>query len=457
MDPKYSNIFWHQGVKIFEEDILKSKSGRIRIAHLENDVTKAFLNVLQYCSPKVLRSFLNMIPVKDPPESFDYDFQITSDRNYREYKKKIMLSIISSSTPIISDPMYTVEKSIPDAAIFNQNTVILIESKTQSPLNKEQIANHIKHFLGSETGDKIITWEDLSEKLNQVAKTTDKFDKFLINQFTSFLELIGIAEFRGFRSEDFEMLDLINKIPQEDYLDLKRIMYRKVKKFTEKIYEAISAKFTFKPNSMKVAKVTGRTFWIWSTIYFHDGNKDMHVNYYPNINFNFGPNGIEFSLNAETKNSIQFLLRKISLNSSSFDKAVSKLSDFTLNPYFKLQYLPQDNFIWLLIDGYPKKLEQNSLEQLRSDLDPIKQNWQKIKHTLLYRMETKDIRSDSNKFFSDNEILHARNKNPNPNYAIRIDRVYPREFISQQKDVVKYFVNEVMKFNGFLKKLFLEE
>ncbi len=41
MNPKYSNIFWHQGVKIFEETVLKSKQDQIKVAHLENDVTKA--------------------------------------------------------------------------------------------------------------------------------------------------------------------------------------------------------------------------------------------------------------------------------------------------------------------------------------------------------------------------------------------------------------------------------
>jgi len=51
MDPKYSNIFYHQGVKIFEEKVLKSKQGQTKIAHLENDVTKALLNLFQHCSP----------------------------------------------------------------------------------------------------------------------------------------------------------------------------------------------------------------------------------------------------------------------------------------------------------------------------------------------------------------------------------------------------------------------
>ena len=70
MNPKYSNIFWHQGVKIFEEEILKSKKGRVKVAHLENDVTKAFINLFQHCSPKALSNFLQMIPVKEAPDRY---------------------------------------------------------------------------------------------------------------------------------------------------------------------------------------------------------------------------------------------------------------------------------------------------------------------------------------------------------------------------------------------------
>jgi hypothetical protein len=56
MNPKYSNIFRHQGVRIFEEEILKGKKGRVKVAYLENDVTKALINLFQHCSPKVLKA-----------------------------------------------------------------------------------------------------------------------------------------------------------------------------------------------------------------------------------------------------------------------------------------------------------------------------------------------------------------------------------------------------------------
>jgi len=64
MNPKYSNIFWHQGVKVFAESLLKTESGRVKIEHLENDVTKALLNLFEHCTPKILGAFLKLINVR---------------------------------------------------------------------------------------------------------------------------------------------------------------------------------------------------------------------------------------------------------------------------------------------------------------------------------------------------------------------------------------------------------
>jgi hypothetical protein len=83
MDSKYSNIFWHQGVKIFEEELLKTEKGRIRVSRLENDVTKALLNVFQHGSKKLLGTFLQSIGVKQAPETFEFDFQVTDTEKYR--------------------------------------------------------------------------------------------------------------------------------------------------------------------------------------------------------------------------------------------------------------------------------------------------------------------------------------------------------------------------------------
>jgi hypothetical protein len=151
MKPRYSNIFCHQGVKIFEEKVLNTEKGRIRVDHLENDVTKALLNLFEHCSGGVLKSFLNLINVKDAPGSFEFAFQVTNKNNYRQHRKKIMLCIVSDYTQQKSDGSYSTNFSIPDACIFNSHTAILIEAKTQSPLIEEQIDSHIKNYLGSDT------------------------------------------------------------------------------------------------------------------------------------------------------------------------------------------------------------------------------------------------------------------------------------------------------------------
>ena len=90
MDPKYSNIFWHQGVKLFDDTVLKNQKGRIKVAHLENDVTKALINLFQHCRPKVLQALLKMISVKEAPEAFQFDFQVTDSSTYRQKSERIM-------------------------------------------------------------------------------------------------------------------------------------------------------------------------------------------------------------------------------------------------------------------------------------------------------------------------------------------------------------------------------
>ncbi len=165
MNPKYSNIFWHQGIKIFEENLLKTDTGRIKIEHLENDVTKALLNLFEHCSPIVLKSFLNLISIKEPAHAFSFEFQVTDSSNYKQRRNRIFLAIVTESTAVKSDPSYNKAMTRPDACIYSENTAILIETKTQSPLIQEQVDNHIKQFLGTATKKHTVTWELISERL----------------------------------------------------------------------------------------------------------------------------------------------------------------------------------------------------------------------------------------------------------------------------------------------------
>jgi len=198
---------------------------------LENDVTKALINIFQLTNKIVLQKFLSLINVKDAAETFQFDFQVYDSNKYRHLPNRIMLSIISSSTSTISDSNYLKNITIPDAAIYNAHTVILIECKTQSPLVLEQISSHIKYYLGSDTAEKVITWENICIVFQNLLKKETISNSFLIEHFINLLELIGISQFRGFKKEDFELLNLISKIPREEYFDYKRILNKKIEKF----------------------------------------------------------------------------------------------------------------------------------------------------------------------------------------------------------------------------------
>lgn len=453
MDSRYSNIFWHQGVKIFEDGLLGTKKGRARISHLENDVTKALLNIFQHCNKKLLGLFLRLLDIRQAPETFEFDFQVTDTYTYRQKNQRIMLSIISATTQTKSNPEYKVEKSQPDACIFNKDIAVLIESKTQSPLIQEQIESHIKHIIGTATKQRTLTWEEISERFNIYKGSVSSKDKFLISQFTEFLGLIGLAEFKGFLATDFAMLGAIEKIPYEEYLDFKRLLTKKIDRFMDLLGEKIKYAFQFKTFVPQVGKVNLTYPAIWSAFSFID-NAKTHVNYYPNINFGFSEHGIEFALNAETQTSVKKILSFIKQNNNEFERIAQHLKDFNFSLYFKYQYLPKDHFIWNFIPGYPKEMSTFTAKDVSSAIEKFGNDWHNYRKTLFFQMEKGMLKHPSGRFFSRNELDFALNHNRMPNFVIRFEKRYPSHEIEQlKKGVVNLFKGEILKLRRLIQSV----
>jgi hypothetical protein len=448
MQPKYSNIFWHEGVKIFEENLLKTEKGRIRIDHLENDVTKALLNLFEHCNRKVLGAFLRIIGAKGSPDAFEMDFQVTDTVKFRQKKNKIMLSIVSTSTPSKSDANYARNITRPDACIFSENTAILIEAKTQSPLIEEQIESHIKEFLGSDTTIRRITWEDISENFINLQKKLGEKDRFLISQFCALLELIGISEFNGFSASDFEMLGSVGRIPDEDFLDFKRALHRKIGKFITMLTVEIKPSFSFKNFETYVPGVSlSRT--TWCGFYFFDDDSNIGVNVYPNLNFVFSEYGIEISVNAEIKSSINQIIRCMKKTPEEFDSIVTSIKDFTFSIYYRMQFRPRV-LIWNLVPGYPLNVEDFRSKNILSSIQNFGKEWRHFRNTLLFQMKIGERKHYSGRFFSDSELEFAKKRNPRPSFALRFDkRSSAKDIEKMGKKIIPSFKKEALK----LKKL----
>jgi len=454
MDIKYLNIFWHQGVKLFEESLLSTEKGRVRIDHLENDVTKALLNLLQHCKSNIVfKAFLQMLRIHEFHRTFEFDFQVIDSSKYRRQNNRIMLSIVSNFTQRKSQASYIIEQSRPDACIFNKNTAVLIESKTQSPLIQEQVQSHIRHYLGTATKTLTITWEDISDKFQGISGKLPPLDKFLVTQFCEFLELIGIAEFHGFTPSDFSMLGSILTITEEDYLDFKRMLHRKIEKFKNLLYADVKQYIVFKNNQLKMMRVTPKSPAIWSAIYFYDDDARIHVNHYPNINFIYTDQGIELAINGETQSSFRLILSKVTEHPDEFESIARQLDDFNFIISYKFQYFPRNNFIWNPIPGFPQAMNKISVKDIMTKKNGLEKDWSDIKNTLIYQMKSGRVRHTSGRVFNSNEIKYAKEHNRQPNYAIRIEKSYTAtDLVKLDKHkLIIFFKNEISRLVDCLK------
>ena len=444
LDPKYSNIFWHQGVKVFEDGILNSQKGQVKVAHLENDVTKAMLNLFEHCSSKVLNAFLQMIGIKQAPGAFNFEFQVTDTESLRSKPVRIMLCIISASTGRGSSSSYKAMHSIPDACIYSKDTAILIEAKTQSPLIRIQIESHINHYLGTATRERTVTWEDISEKFKLIDLKGQ--DLFLVTQFLEFLELIGISEFNGFSEIDFAMLGALGKIPDEDFSDFKRLFHRKTDKFMALLEAEIAPIYSFKPFKSYVSRVKTNTIGTYSGFNFFDDDPSLHNNYYPNININYLNHCVDLTLNAETKPSVKCVLSCIKKKAEKLDIVLKKIQTLKILVYYKIQYQPMDHFIWNLVPGFPKSSGTFNSADILDELKIFESHWSDFKDTILYQMEAGHLKHSSDRVYTVKEIDFARKRNTRPNYVIRFGRQYPIDQVTKKKKkIVQFFKGEIVK------------
>jgi len=326
----------------------------------------------------------------------------------------------------------------------------LFFSKTQSPLITEQIESHIKEYLGSDTLTRRITWEDISENFINLQKSLNEKDRFLFSQFRSFLELIGISEFNGFSASDFEMLGSIGKIPDEDFLDFKRALRRKIEKFLQKITDAVKPSFDFKNYETHLPGV-GLSSATWCMLYFYDDDSKIGVNYYPNLNFLLREYGIEISVNAETKSSINCIMQCMNNKPAEFDSIVSSIKDLIFPIYYRLQFRPRA-FRWNLVPGYPISVEDFRSDNIIASIKNFEKEWPNFRRTLIFQMKIGEQKHHSGRFFSENELNFASQRNPRPNFALRFEKRFNAEQIDEMgKKILPTFKNEVLKLRELLK------
>jgi hypothetical protein len=202
----YKNIFhYYRGQT-------RKGSEETKQLQIENNTTKALLNVLQNSSPKLTANFITWIGLNgNEKDAFEYMYQVSNEL-HRKTPQAVVIGI--AETKKIINNQQDKKYYIPDGAILSDSVSILIETKIGlgSYLESDQLEGHKQRFaINQKVNENIIlTWEEIraffKEQLKCFKATSDVLTCFLLEQFEEFcvINCIGGAKTNEYFFLQFE-------------------------------------------------------------------------------------------------------------------------------------------------------------------------------------------------------------------------------------------------------------
>ncbi|PWI47365.1 hypothetical protein CEE45_12280 [Candidatus Heimdallarchaeota archaeon B3_Heim] len=316
-DPHRNIFFSYQG------------SRRDQTIQLENNITKALINTLEYSSPIVGRAFVQELGFVIDDQSLQYGLQRNplSDRSLeRNFQMKGLIGIVPEeykheSPELLKDSLPSQPiSSVPDAWIWQDNKLILaFENKIKGKLDKNQLNAH-KSLLSRSVTYILKTWEELAKffvklipKLDQGNHQEKVKDLFLIDQFIKYLEMNNLTPFYGFYQSDFDF------IVGED-LEQKRMVKKRFKKFINELYQQLPSRYIRKLRYHYVGSL--KEPHCWGTF----ANKPKHLRIdIPHFTFNLRHDGFYVGVNIEGTNAVKKLYNRLKIKQQKFEELIDSL------------------------------------------------------------------------------------------------------------------------------------
>lgn len=190
---------------------------------LEDNTTKALINVLENISSEMQKAFIQRIIGKKLRCISEITCLLQSSsipKDISEVPIRILLGI-SKDGKVNERATTSSEDTIPDAWMWCDDFVILIENKVYGELSRGQLRQH-KRLLGGKCEEIKRSWvDDIYPIVNGFARKKDlnEKDTFIFNELKRYLEVIGMSKFEGFDKQDFMRKYCDDKDREEfDYL-----------------------------------------------------------------------------------------------------------------------------------------------------------------------------------------------------------------------------------------------
>lgn len=214
MKKLHQNLFYYyRGGNLQDKEIQRQ---------LENNVTKAFINVLEKSSLGVQKSLIErIVPINIPDDVDKINYTLQESTIGSERIKRIKNRFLLGVSPEGNAPEKIVREythsSIPDAWIWSKNFIVLFENKIQCELDETQLNEHNKTI----DGELIIkSWKnDIYKVFKNISKETlSPKDKLLIREFYEFLEMVELTNFTGFEKKDLVRIYSIDDRDEVEYV-----------------------------------------------------------------------------------------------------------------------------------------------------------------------------------------------------------------------------------------------
>lgn len=298
---------------------------------IENNLTKSFINVLEYCEPDLLLSLIEYLGLRADMEK---------------------------EVAVMFDLQLYGENSIPDACIKIGKTCIYIESKLSAPLDMEQIHNHLtiddisylivitprsedKNTIKNAGIKKVIfvTWQEIFRRM-AIYGTTCKTEKtkFIISQFLDYMEKNHIAPFTGWRMNDFESFLHIAEDPDRE---LRLQVNDKLYFYISDLQSLIKHDPLYRDMEYTVGNIRSDSVLAWGILCRPPLREKVHI---PHFNFWIDSNEFGMGVQIESKNASYGFLKKASNNKHELISILRSLNkyNFVIRERINLSGKPRD-------------------------------------------------------------------------------------------------------------------
>jgi len=287
---------------------------------LEDNTTKALINTLEHCSQSVSQKFLNWLGIKASGKpNFELQRKNIGEAKISGRSQRLILGLIPTDNQENQDfrTTDTREGSRPDAWIYGENYVVLIESKLIGNLDSDQMKYHLEKLqarTGQQVRCEVRKWADVHRFFVHILPELNDNNKWLVNQFAQYLERINMTEFTGFKPDVFDYF-----ITHDDE-EVRKWVRNIVKGFAEKIQPRLYELDSFY-DGYDLGRLELKHPYSWVGF----GPKDREYRQWAHQTVAVGSNGIEVFVNVELKSAIDKLKQKVKLQKEKFREYLSNL------------------------------------------------------------------------------------------------------------------------------------